>query len=118
MPTTPEPWWPVVALAMIQAADAVLCVRPVRFVRRCLEDVGFPRPLWVLLPWIKGLAAAGLVAGLVVPYLALLTSAALVAYFVIAVAMHVRARDFGSNLFVNATSMLLICAGVGLWCAV
>lgn len=116
MPTTPDPWWPVVVLAGIQAVDAVLCVRPVDFVRGCLEDVRFPRRLWAVLPWVKGLAAAGLVAGLVVPYLAFLTSAALVAYFAVAIVMHVRARDLGRNLFVNATSMLAICAAICLWC--
>ncbi|WP_193608794.1 DoxX family protein [Nocardioides lijunqiniae] len=115
---TPEPWWPVVALAIIQAVDAGLCVGPVPFVRGCLEDVGFPRRLWVLLPWVKGLAAVGLVGGLVIPYLAFITSLALVAYFLIAITMHIRARDFGSNLAVNATSMLIICAGVCLWCTV
>ncbi|NYE35353.1 hypothetical protein F4692_000457 [Nocardioides cavernae] len=116
MPALPDPAWPVVVLAAIQAADAAMCVRPVGFVRGCLEDVGFPRSLWVVLTWVKGLAATGLLAGLVVPCLAFVTSAALVVYFAAAIGMHVRARDFGSNLFVNATSMLVICVGVWLWC--
>lgn len=30
-------------------------------------------------------------------------------YFVIAIGMHVRARDFGRNLFANATGMLVLC---------
>ena len=52
---------------------------------------------------------SGLIIGIWVEPLALLTSAALVAYFLIAISMHVRARDFGRNLFVNATGMLIIC---------
>jgi hypothetical protein len=34
---------------------------------------------------------------------------ALVLYFVVAVSMHVRARDLGRDLFLNATGMLLVC---------
>jgi hypothetical protein len=40
--------------------------------------------------------------------LALVTCAALVAYFVVAIAMHVRAGDYGRNLFVNAIGMLIL----------
>ncbi len=29
-------------------------------------------------------------------------------YFVVAITMHVRARDFGRNLFANATGMLVL----------
>ncbi|MQA95145.1 MAG: hypothetical protein GEV11_11050 [Streptosporangiales bacterium] len=104
-----EPWWPLAGLAAIQLGDAALCLGPVAFVRACLRDVGFPRRLWWLLPVIKTAAAGGLVAGIWIPALAVLTSAALVGYFLIAVGMHVRARDFGRNLFVNATGMLLLC---------
>ncbi len=50
------------------------------------------------------------------PYLGAVTCAALVAYFLVAIAMHVRARDLGRNLFVNATGMLGISAGVGAFC--
>ena len=38
-----------------------------------------------------------------------MTSIALVAYFVIAVTMHLAARDLGRDLFVNASGMLLVC---------
>lgn len=43
------------------------------------------------------------------PYLGAVTTIALVLYFVVAVAMHVRARDLGRNLVVNATGMLVLC---------
>ena len=43
-----------------------------------------------------------------------LTCAALVACFVPAVAAHVRARDLGRNLFVNATGMLVLSSATGL----
>ncbi len=113
MSVLPDPVWPVVILAVIQLADAALCVRPVRFVAECLEGVRFPRRLWRLLPPLKLAAAAGLLAGLFVPYLGAVTCAALVAYFLVAIFMHVRARDFGRHLFVNALGMLLLCLAVG-----
>lgn len=106
------PWWPLAVLAVIQAGDAVLCLRPVRFIEQCLKDVRFPRRYWRVLTPLKLAAAAGLVLGVWVPPLAVLTAAALVAYFLVAIGMHVRARDLGRNLFLNATGMLAVCAAV------
>ncbi|ANC30133.1 DoxX family protein [Isoptericola dokdonensis] len=114
MSPLPEPWWPVVVLAVITAGDAVLCIGPVRFVAECFRDVGFPERWWWVAKWVKAAAAAGLVAGLWVPYLGGVTSAALLLYFVVALSFHVRARDFGRNFFVNATGMLVLCVLV-LW---
>lgn len=74
--------------------------------------------MWPLMPVIKFAAAAGLVAGLWIPWLGLVTTACLLAYFVGAIAMHTRARDFGQNLFFNASAMLAICIAVLLWCFV
>jgi hypothetical protein len=72
----------------------------------------FPHRYWSLLPVVKLAATAGLVAGIWIPLLALITSAALVAYFAVAIGMHLRTRDLGRNLFVNATGMLAICIAV------
>lgn len=110
-----DPWWPLAGLAAIQVADAALCRRPVGFIADCLRDVGFPRRWWPVLTPLKLAAAGGLVAGIWVPWLAVLTSGALVAYFGVAIAMHVRARDLGRNLFLNATGMLAICIAVLVW---
>ena len=85
-------------------------IRPLPFIAECFENVGFPRRYWWMAPPIKFAAAAGLIAGLWVPHLGVVTTIALVLYFLIAIGMHVRARDFGRNLFLNATGMLLICA--------
>ncbi|SDS26658.1 DoxX-like family protein [Microlunatus soli] len=104
-----EPWWPLVVLAVISAVDAVLCWRPVPFIATCLTNMGFPRPYWRLLTPIKAAAALGLLIGIWVPALALLTAAALVGYFAIAIGIHVRARDFGRNLFLNAAGMMILC---------
>jgi hypothetical protein len=112
----PDPWWPVVLLAVIQIGDAAMCFKPVGFIARCFTDVGLPRALWPVMPWVKVAAAAGLVAGLWVPYVGALTSAALVVYFVLAVAAHIRARDFGRNLVLNATLSLIACVAVFVFC--
>lgn len=104
-----DPWWPLAGLAAIQLGDAVISYKPVRFVRECLLDVGFPPRLWNFLSPIKVAAAAGLIIGIWLRPLAVLTCAALVCYFLLAIAMHVRARDLGRNLFVNATGMLMLC---------
>ena len=103
------PWWPLVALAAVQLVDAALCRRPVAFVADCLRDVGLPARFWPVLTPLKLAAAAGLLVGVWVPWLAVLTTGALVAYFVVAITMHVRAHDLGRNLFLNATGMLLLC---------
>ncbi|HIY66078.1 MAG TPA: DoxX family protein [Candidatus Agrococcus pullicola] len=112
----PDPVWPVVVLAAICLFDAVICWKPVPFIAQCLRDVRFPKRLWWMLTPIKTAAAAGLIIGIWLPWLGLLTSVCLVAYFVVAISMHIRARDFGRNLFVNATGMLAISIAVLVWC--
>lgn len=67
-------------------------------------------------PWVKVAATVGLVVGLWVPYVGALTSAALVVYFVCAVSAHIRARDIGPNLFLNATLSLVLCVAVFVLC--
>ncbi|MFV9634171.1 DoxX family protein [Mycobacterium neumannii] len=104
-----DPWWPLAALALVQVVDGALCVAPVGFIRECLQDVRFPRRFWSILPPLKMAAAAGLIIGIWVPPLAFLTCVALTCYFVVAITMHIRARDLGRNLFVNATGMLALC---------
>ncbi|GAA3391097.1 DoxX family protein [Cryptosporangium minutisporangium] len=110
----PAPVWPVVVLAIIQFGDGLLCARPVQFVAECFDAVGWPRRFWRVMPVLKLAAAGGLILGIWVPYVALLVSLALVAYFVTAIAMHVRAEDFGRNLFLNATGMLVLCVATSL----
>jgi hypothetical protein len=115
MSILPDPVWPVIVLAVIQLADGFLCLRPARFIAQCFDDVHWPRRYWRLMPPIKFAAAAGLVVGIWVPFLGAITCAALVLYFLVAIAMHLRARDIGRNLFVNATGMLVVCVAVGVF---
>ena len=103
---------------MISFGDGLLCLKPAAFVAECYRGVNWPRRLWWLMSPIKFAAAAGLVAGIFVPGLGAITNACLILYFLIAVTMHVRARDFGRNLFLNAAGMLLICLATFLFCFV
>ena len=114
----PDPIWPVLLLAVVSAGDGVLCLKPAAFIAQCFTDVGFPRRYWPLMPIIKFAAAAGLVAGIWIPVLGILTTASLVLYFLVAIAMHIRMRDLGRNLFVNATGMLAICTATLVYCFV
>lgn len=116
MTLLPDPVWPVIVLAFIQFGDALMCLTPVPFIAKCFEDVRFPRSLWWIMPPIKFAAAAGLIAGIWIPVLGAVTTAALVLYFLVAIVMHIRARDFGRNLFINATGMFAICVTVGIFC--
>ena len=118
MTLLPDPVWPVVVLAVISLVDGILCIKPMAFIARCFEDVHWPRKYWWTMTPIKFAAAAGLIGGIWIPGLAALTTTCLILYFVVAVAMHVRARDFGRNLFVNASGMLVICIATGLYCFV
>jgi hypothetical protein len=108
----PDPVWPVVLLAVIQLVDGVMCVKPVPFIARCLTNVRFPPRYWTWLSPLKLAAALGLVAGIWIPCLGLVTAVALVLYFVVAIVLHLRAGDLGRDLFLNATGMLLICLAI------
>jgi hypothetical protein len=116
MTSVPEPVWPVVVLALISLGDGLLCIKPAPFIAQCFEDVHWPRRHWWLMPPIKFAAAAGLFAGIWIPGLAALTIACLMLYFVVAIAMHIRARDLGRNLFVNASGMLVLCVATSVYC--
>lgn len=109
MQMLPDPIWPVVILAIVSFGDAILCIKPVQFIKDCMIGVKFPMEYAWVFPPIKFAATAGLIAGLWIPGPALLTTVCLIVYFLIAITMHVRAKDFGRNLFLNATGMLIIC---------
>jgi len=103
--------WALLILALVQVVDAMLCWRPAAFVADCLRDVRFPHRWWPVLTPLKLAAAVGLLLGTRIAVIAVLTCGALVVYFIVAIVMHVRADDYGRNLFVNASGMLLLCLG-------
>ena len=107
--------WPLWLLAILSLGDALLSYRPVEFVGQCLTDVRLPHRYWWCLTPVKLATTVGLIVGVWIKSLAITTTAALVVYFMIAIAMHLRAHDFGRNLFVNAGSMLTLCLATLLW---
>jgi hypothetical protein len=82
-------------LAALACAYAVyLNLTHARSVIDTAARLGIPVSLMVPFGILLGSAAAGLLAGLAVPGLGTAAAAGLVAYFVIAVAAHLRAHDF------------------------
>ncbi|AMU75583.1 Uncharacterised protein [Mycobacteroides abscessus subsp. massiliense] len=92
-------------LASFQTVDAAICVQPIPYVAKCLDDVRYPEQnRWIFAP-IKAASAVGLLGGIRFPWLAKLTLFMLTVYFTLAVGAHVRARDIGLNA-VSASSLL------------
>ncbi len=86
-----------VALAALQAGDAVACAIPVTPITKALDDVGLPDDVRWILPLVKAAAAVGLLSVFRFPALARLTTAMLTIYFALAVGAHVRVRDRVGN---------------------
>jgi putative membrane protein len=110
---TADPWWPAVILAAALLTDAVLMIRPPKFIRECLDGVNFPREwAWTLIV-IKFLGTAGLIAGIWLPGVAFATSVAVVVYFLCGVAAHFKANNargqaFGTCLFMLALGIFTL----------
>jgi hypothetical protein len=92
-------------LATFQAFDAVICIKPIPYIAKCLDDVHYPQQGRWVFPIVKAAAAIGLLGGTRSPGLAKLTLILLTVYFTLAVGAHVRVRDFGANA-AAATSLL------------
>lgn len=93
------------ALSAMQAGDAVACALQVPPITKALDDVGLAAELRPAIPVVKAASAVGLLSVYRFPALARLTTFMLTVYFILAVAFHVRARDWSRNL-VAASSLL------------
>jgi DoxX-like protein len=85
-------------LAAMQAGDAVACALPIAPITKALDDVGLAEELRPVLPMVKGASVIGLLAVYRFPALARLTTLMCTVYFVLAVAFHVKARDWSPGL--------------------
>lgn len=94
-------------LAAVQAGDAVACAIPVEPISRSLDAVGLDPRLRPVLPVVKAASAVGLASVHRFPALARVTTLMLTVYFVLAVAFHVRAKDWSPGL-VAASSLLVL----------
>jgi len=99
------------ALATFQAVDAAICVQPIPYVAKCLDDVNYPQEGRWVFPVVKATSAVGLLGGTRFPWLAKLTLVMLTIYFTLAVGFHARARDIGLNA-AAASSFLAIYAAL------
>lgn len=102
----PEPWWPQAVLALVLLGDAVMSVRPPKFIRDCLDGVGLPRDWWWALIAIKTLAVIGLLVGILLPGVGFAANIGIIAYFLCAGVAHIRARFFGPAFWLNCLGML------------
>lgn len=112
MPLTPELWWPPAVLALALFSDAAMSLRPPKFIRDCLNGVGFPREWWWALIVIKTLAVIGLIAGIWIPGIALAANTGVIVYFISAAAAHIRARFTWQAFWLNCLGMLALSIAV------
>ncbi|QUR67312.1 DoxX family protein [Mycobacterium spongiae] len=96
-----------VALAALQAGDAVACAIGLPVIAKALDDLEVPDTVRPVLPVVKAAAAAGLLSVLRYPALARLTTAMLTLYFVLAVGAHIRVRDRVVNAIPAAAFLTL-----------
>ncbi len=105
---TPTFWMLPAFLAAVLLGDVALSIKPIRFIRDCLNSVRFPENWWWSLLVIKVLAAGGLIAGIWVPGLAFAANAGVIAYFLCAAVGHIRARATGTAFWINCLGMLVL----------
>lgn len=86
------------ALAAVQAGDAVACAIPIKPIEEAFDGVNLAPELRRLIPYVKTASAIGLLSVYRFPRLARLTTFMLTVYFVLAVAFHVRARDWSPGI--------------------
>ncbi|GAA4641907.1 DoxX family protein [Gordonia humi] len=113
--STPDPVWPVIVLAVIVGGDALMSIRPPRFIRDCYAGVRFPLDWGWVLVYIKLLATAGLIVGIWQPGVGVSATAGVVAYFVAASIAHIRATFVGSTFWINCLGMLVLSLAVLGW---
>lgn len=106
MTHTPDLWWLSAILAIVLLSDAALSVRPPKFIRDCLEGVGFPKDWWWTLVVVKVIAGVGLLAGLRYPGFGFAANVGVIAYFVCASVAHYRARYLKQEFWINCLGML------------
>jgi 1-acyl-sn-glycerol-3-phosphate acyltransferase len=90
------------ALAVMQVGDAVACGLQVPPIKKAFDDVGLAEELRPVIPVVKAASAVGLLSVYRFPALARVTTFMLTVYFVLAIAFHVKARDWSPGLMAAA----------------
>lgn len=112
---TPDPVWPVIVLAVFVGSDALMSIRPPKFIVDCLNGVGFPLEWGWALVWVKTVAVAGLIVGIWQPGVGVAAVAGIIAYFVAASVAHLRSGFMNSTFWVNCLGMLALSIAVLLY---
>lgn len=101
-------------LAAVLAGDALMSIKPPKFISRCLNGVNFPKDWWWALIGIKSLAASGLVIGAAMDDASITTtvSVGVLAYFICAIIAHVKAGFLKQEFWVNCLGMTALSAAV------
>ncbi len=101
-------------MAAVLAGDALISIKPPKFISRCLSGVNFPRDWWWALIGIKTLAAAGLTAGAAIDNASVTTtvSVGVLGYFIFAIIAHMKARFLKQEFWVNCLGMTALSAAV------
>ena len=94
-------------LAVFQALDAAACAAKAPPIEKALDAVNCPQQVRPVLPVVKTASAIGLLSARWFPALARLTTFMLTVYFALAVASHIRARDWSPG-FGAATTLLAL----------
>jgi hypothetical protein len=94
-------------LALLQAGDAVACGLQLPPVKKALDDVDLPEHLRPVLPVVKAASVLGLLSVYRFPGLARFTTFMLSVYFVLAVAFHLKAKDFSPGLAAASSFLAL-----------
>lgn len=100
--------WPSIVLAVVIFGDAVMSIKPPKFIQRCLDGVNFPREWWWALVYIKLLATAGLIVGLYVPGIGIAANVGVIAYFLAASYAHFKAKFLKSEFWINCLGILAL----------
>lgn len=104
--------WLAGILIVVLLLDAVACSVPLDFIKKTLDRLDVSTAVRQAIPVVKFAAAVGLVLGLFVPLIGVLTAAALVAYFGVACWYHRRANDRPIE-YVGATLGAVAAGAVG-----
>jgi len=82
-----------IALIVVLAGDAVACAIPIPYIKADLERLGCTATEMRIIPAVKLLAVAGLIAGLWTPWIGALACIGMIIYFGFAFWYHYRADD-------------------------
>lgn len=103
-----NPFWPSIVLAIVLLVDALMSIRPPKFIEGCLSGVNLPREWWWILIYIKLTAVIGLLAGLWFPGVGIAANIGVIAYFLAAATSHFKANFLKSEFWINCLGMLAL----------